>query len=881
MYKITINSLHFKAHFRVLLVIYSLAFQQFEIFSENRSNYYPPFYAFNSALHPDPVILSSDTLLSDSITVDTLISPDALESKVTYKANDSIRFDLANQKVYLFGKAEVTYEDLILTAAVIEIRIDSSQVFAHGIYDTSGKYIDRPLFSQGDQNFSAYSIRYNFKSKKGKIVDVITQEGESYIHGQQVKRMDTEELYIKNGKYTTCNLEHPHFYIHASKLKVIPDDKIVTGPAYMVIEDVPTPLAVPFGLFPNKKERSSGILIPTYGESPSLGFYLMNGGYYWTISERMDLSVTGDIYSKGSWGLKTNTQYLTRYKYSGNFSLSYSQIRNSYKEFSDFSKQNEFFVKWNHSQDAKARPNSRFSADVNAGTTTNFRNNLNSITDDYLTNTFSSNISYTKSFPNKPFSLTLSARHNQNTQTRQVNISLPDAAFNIQRLFPFKGKSVSQKGQWYKNAGISFSTNMRNDISTYDTLIKLDRFDRLTNDMKNGMQHSIPITTSFKVFKFFTMNPSVNIQEKWYSRTISKQYDATLNNIVTDTAYGFARGATASANTNLTFKLYGMYLFKGKNVKAIRHVFTPSLGFSYTPENNSGVKKYYNPNLQKEVEYSVFEGGIFGTANSKEAGLIALNLINNLEMKVRSRKDSVKQEKKIVLFENLGISSSYDAIADSLNWQDIKITGRTYLFKNLNLNFSGNVTPYRNNITGQKINQTYWDFEKSIGRLSNANVTTSFSLKSKDSKKSGIEKAKQTETDNNITRDIKQNPQAYIDFNVPWTISVNYNLAYNKPNSFQKASITNTLGLNGDINVTPKWKVGYQTNYDIEEGKFSYTSFDLYRDLHCWEMSISWIPFGQRKSYMVKINVKASTLQDLRITRKREYYDFDSSTLNK
>lgn len=881
MYKITINSLHFKAHFRVLLVIYSLAFQQFEIFSENRSNYYPPFYAFNSALHPDSVILSSDTLLSDSITVDTLISPDALESKVTYKANDSIRFDLANQKVYLFGKAEVTYEDLILTAAVIEIRIDSSQVFAHGIYDTSGKYIDRPLFSQGDQNFSAYSIRYNFKSKKGKIVDVITQEGESYIHGQQVKRMDTEELYIKNGKYTTCNLEHPHFYIHASKLKVIPDDKIVTGPAYMVIEDVPTPLAVPFGLFPNKKERSSGILIPTYGESPSLGFYLMNGGYYWTISERMDLSVTGDIYSKGSWGLKTNTQYLTRYKYSGNFSLSYSQIRNSYKEFSDFSKQNEFFVKWNHSQDAKARPNSRFSADVNAGTTTNFRNNLNSVTDDYLTNTFSSNISYTKSFPNKPFSLTLSARHNQNTQTRQVNISLPDAAFNIQRLFPFKGKSVSQKGQWYKNAGISFSTNMRNDISTYDTLIKLDRFDRLTNDMKNGMQHSIPISTSFKVLKFFTMNPSVNIQEKWYAKTISKLYDTTFNNIVTDTAYGFARGATASASTNLTFKLYGMYLFKSENVKAIRHVFTPSLGFSYTPENNSGVKKYYNPNLQKEVDYSVFEGGIFGTTNSKEAGLIALNLINNLEMKVRSKKDSIKQEKKIVLFENLGISSSYDAIADSLNWQDIKITGRTYLFKNLNLNFSGNVTPYRNNITGQKINQTYWDFEKSIGRLSNANVTTSFSLKSKDSKKSGIEKAKQTETDNNITRDIKQNPQAYIDFNVPWTISVNYNLAYSKPNSFQKASITNTLGLNGDINVTPKWKVGYQTNYDIEEGKFSYTSFDIYRDLHCWEMSISWIPFGQRKSYMVKINVKASTLQDLRITRKREYYDFDSSTLNK
>lgn len=880
MYKITINSSHFKACLRILLVIYSLVFQQSYIFSENHLKSYSFYSTIKVTPNLDSISLSNDSLSNDSILVDTLISPDALESKVSYKANDSIRFDLANQKVYLFGKAEVTYEDLVLTAAAIEIRIDSSQVFAYGIYDSTGKYTDRPLFSQGEQNFSAYSIRYNFKTKKGKIVDVITQEGESYIHGQHVKRMDTEELYIKNGKYTTCNLEHPHFYIYASKLKVIPDDKIVTGPAYMVIEDVPTPLAVPFGLFPNKKERSSGILIPTYGESPSLGFYLMNGGYYWTISDRMDLALTGDIYSKGSYGLKANTQYYTRYKYSGNFSFSYSQIRNSYKEFSDFSKQNEFFVRWNHAQDAKARPNSRFSADVNAGTTTNFKNNLNSITDDYLTNTFSSNISYIKSFPNKPFSLTLSARHNQNTQTRQVNVSLPDAAFNVQRLFPFRGNNTSSKGQWYKNAGISYSANMRNDISTYDTLIKLDRLDRLTNDMKNGVQHTIPLTTSFKVFKFFTMNPAINLQEKWYAKTVSKTYDSTLNLITTDTVYGFARGSTANASSNLTFKLYGMYLFKGNTIKAIRHVFTPSVGFSYTPENNAGLKKYYNHSLQKEVEYSVFEGGIFGTAHTKEAGLLNLNLINNLEMKVRSKKDSIKQEKKIVLFENLGISTAYDAIADSLNWQDIKINGRTYLFKNLNLNFNGNITPYRNNILGQKINETYWDFENSIGRLNSANVTTSFSLRSKDSKKSGLDKAKSRETDNAVTRDIKQNPQAYIDFNVPWSINVNYNLAYNKPNSFQKATITNTIGLNGDLNITPKWKVGYQTNYDIEEGKFSYTSFDIYRDLHCWEMSISWVPFGQRKSYMVKINVKASTLQDLKITRKREYYDFDSSSLN-
>lgn len=835
---------------------------------------------------PDTLLLENtlpeaNSLTADSVQADTLISPDALEEKVTYKAQDSIRFDLKNQKVYLYGKAEVSYQDLVLTAAIIEIRTDSNQVYAYGVNDLLGNYTDRPLFSQGEQSFSAYSIRYNFKTKKGKITDVITQEGESYIHGQEVKRMATEEMYIKKGKYTTCNLEHPHFYIHASKLKVIPDDKIVTGPAYMVVEDIPTPLAVPFGLFPNKKGRSSGLLIPTYGESPSLGFYLMNGGYYWAMGEKMDLALTGDIYSKGSWGLKATSQYKVRYRYEGDASLSFTQLRNSYKEFPDFSKQNEFFVKWRHAQDAKARPNSRFSADVNAGTTTNFRNNLNSVTDDYLTNTFSSNISYSKNFSGKPYSFTLSARHNQNTNTRQVNISLPDAGFNVQRLFPFKGRNPSPKGQWYKNLGISYTAALRNDISTYDTLIKTDRLDQLSNDMRNGIQHSIPISTSFKVLKQFTLNPSINLTEKWYVRSIERRYDTTLLRPVTDTLSGFARGQTASASANLTFKLYGMYLFKSPAIKAIRHVLTPSVGFTYTPENNSGRKTYYDPMQQREIEYSAFEGNIFGSTHTRQSGMVNMNLINNFEMKARNRKDSVNKEQKITLLENLGISTAYDLIADSLNWQDISFNGRTYLFKNLNLNFNGNVTPYRNNAAGQKLNETYWEFERSIGRLSSGNITTSFSLRSPNKKNSGIDKAKKQDADNSITRDIQRNPQAYVDFNVPWTMSVNYNLAYSKTNSFQPATLTNTFGVNGDVSITQKWKVAYQTNYDIKEMKFSYTSFEIYRDLHCWEMSISWVPFGQRKSYMVRINVKASTLQDLRITRKREYFDFDSTRLNR
>lgn len=816
-----------------------------------------------------------------SDTVESDISPDALEYSLIYGCRDSILIDIKNKQIKLFGEAHVEYGDAKLKAWQITIYSDSSLIEANGIYDSLGRYIGKPEFSDNGQSFTAYAMRYNFQTKKGKIVDVMTQDGESYVHGHEVKRMSNEVLYIKQGKYTTCSLDTPHFYIHASKLKVIPDELIVTGPAYMVIEQVPTPLAVPFGLFPNKKGKASGILIPTYGESPALGFYLLNGGYYWTVNDYMDLSITGDIYSKGSWGGKINSQYKKRYKYDGDFQFNYAEIKNSYREFPDFQLNREFFIRWNHRQDPKARPNSRFVSGVNIGTSNNFRNNFNSVSQDYLTNTFASNISYTLNIPRffSPASLSLNARHNQNSQTRQVNVSLPDVAFTVARWSPFKNTGKFGKGQWYKNIGISYTGNFKNEITTYDTLISLDNLGNIyQNNLKNGALHTIPLSTSFKALKYLTITPAVNYTEKWYFREIRKEYDPMQAGVVVDTLTKFSRGGNLSYSVNATTKLYGTFNFKHKTIKAVRHVLTPTVGISYLPSNSIDQRNYFDPTTGQSINYSVYENSLFGTLFQAEAGLINYQILNNVEMKVLQKKDSTMKTEKLKIFENLSLSGNYNFLADSLRWSDVRISGRSYISKQLSLNMNATLTPYRTSYTGQKINSTYWDYNKTIGRITAFSLATSFSLRSRSQEKTAQKLA--NHIPDSLKDQLNLNPMQYIDFDIPWNIFVSYNFSYSKPGSYQKAAITHAVGLNGDFNVTRKWKVAFMTNYDIVKGAFAYTSFDIYRDMHCWEMAITWVPFGLRKSYMVRINAKSALLQDLKITRKREYYDLNSLYYN-
>ena len=810
--------------------------------------------------------LPADTvLINDSITVDTLVSPDALEHKVTYKATDSIRIDMNKQMIYLFGSAEVYYDKIILKAEEIEINMDSSEVTARGKQDSLGNFYGEPVFTENGQEVKSHEMRYNFDTKKGIIYEAMTHEGENYIHGEKIYKTPDDILYIKNGKYTTCNLDHPHYYFHAGKLKIIPDDKIVTGPANLVLEDVPTPIAIPFGFFPNSNKQKSGILIPEPGQSAQYGFFLLGGGYYLAVSDKLSTQLTGDFYTKGSWATNSITQYKKRYKYNGNLNVSYSKFKNSYPELPDYAETTNFFVKWNHTQDPKARPNSVFSANVNFGNSENFQNNYNSSGTQYLSTSFNSSISYRKTWAGKPFNMSINGYHSQNRLNKTVTLRLPELAFNVSRQNFFKRKNRVGKQKFYEKIGVSYSMNTKNEVTAQDSLFSTRNLDLLSKEFRNGMKHTVPISTNFKAFKYFTFTPNLNYSEIWYLESVNKTWDNQNNQLNTDTVSGFVRGNTVSTGINLTTKIYGMHQYRGKLIKALRHVITPSIGVSYTPENNSGIKSYIDSNNTKH-EYSIFENGIYGRTNTTEAGLINMGLMNNFEMKVRNRKDSLGEDKKIKLLESLRFGSSYNMSADSLNWSNIQINARTNIFKRITLNYNGSVDPYAldsNTTTGAitKINTSEYAKNGRIGRLVSSSLAVGFSLQSKQNNNKESKYGTEQELEY-----IRANPDAYIDFNIPWTFRVSYNIRYSKPQ--YQSSIIQTLNFNGDFSLTPKWKVGFNSGYDFEQKDLSYTSVDIYRDLHCWEMSFNWIPFGPRQSYLFTIKVKSALLQDLKLTRR-------------
>ncbi len=805
----------------------------------------------------------TDSTKIDLTATDTILSKDALKSKLKYQATDSIRFDLKNKLVFLYGKAEVYYQDIALKSEKITINIDSNLVTAEGKKGDNDKYFGEPVMNEAGKKINAHKIKYNFNTKKGLITEVMTHEGESYIHGKKVYKTPNNVLYIKNGKYTTCNLKNPHYYFSTPKLKIIPKDKIVTGPATLFIEGAPTPLAIPFGFFPNTKKQKSGILIPTPGESTQYGFFMLGGGYYWGINENLNLRLTGDYYSKGSWATNVVSSYKSRYHYSGTVNAKYSIFKNGFKEFPNYSENKDFFFRWNHRQDSKARPNSVFSANVNFGTSSNFTNDFNSTNTDYLSTSFNSTVSYQKSWNGKPFNLSINAYHSQNTITKAITLRLPELAFNVSRIYPFKKKIAVGKQSLIERIGFSYSLNTKNEVTAGDSLFSLNKLNQLSSNFRNGLRQSIPISTSFKVLKNFTVNPAVNYAEVWYLNSVHKQINAQTKLLETDTVAGFVRGNTYNASMNVSTKIYGMYLFKGKMIKAFRHIITPSAGLSYTPQNNSGLSSYLDTNNTK-IEYSIFENGIYGTTNSKAAGLLNLSVLNNFEMKVRNRKDSLGVDKKIKLLENLQFSSSYNMIADSLRWSNILISARTNIFKKISLNVSGTLDPYAIDSFGTRINTYEFSQTNSIGRLTSANAAVSFSLKSKAAKK-----AKKKNSEYGTAEEleyIRANPNQYVDFNIPWTLNVNYNIRYAKPQFI--STLIQTLNFSGDFNFTTKWKIGFTSGYDFQAKDLSYTTIDIYRDLHCWEMTFNWVPIGPRQSYLFTIRVKSSILQDLKLTRR-------------
>lgn len=820
-----------------------------------------------------PVV--NDSVRPDSVTDPRMmLSKSALSTKIDYVATDSIRIQLNEQKVYLYRNVEIYYEDITLKAGYVEIDFKKNLLYAEGIKDSSGKESERPVFTQGSQTFVSRSMLYNFDTKKGLIKDIITQEGESYLHGSVVKRYADNTTNIKSGKYTTCPNEDPHYEIRFFKAKVIPNDKIVTGPAYLVIEDVPTPLIVPFGFFPNKKGQVSGILLPTYGQSANRGFYFENGGYYWGVNDYFDLAFRGTIYTRGSWGASVGSNYKKRYKYEGNLNLSYALMLLGEKGLPDYERRSSFFVTWEHKQDPKARPNSSFSANVRAGSSNYNTYNATSAAD-YLSNDYESSIAYQTSFGQGRYNFAISLGYKQNTKTKEVLLTSPRMSFSAARFYPFRKKGTTRM-RWYDNISINYVMNAQNTINTPDSMLLSMNTLRT---MQNGIQHTIPVSSNVKVGKFITWNNTFNYNERWYFQSTEKSFyqDQDTAYLKEDTLQGFTTARDFNYSSTMSTRIYAMYQLRKGALKAVRHVITPLLNFTYHPDFGTPFWGYYKytvtDTLGNYSKYSRFENGIYGSPPDGKSGKVSFALSNNLEMKVRSRKDTLTGTKKIMLIEDLTIRAGYDLAKDSMNWDNITVTGRTTLFKRININYAGSWDLYAVDTSGKRINQLEWNVNHRLLRLSSYQwmISAGFTLTGNDFKK-----GKSTQPAASPPNAI--HPLPAVDYSNPWSLTLNYNLTYaNRWNSTERDYVpdtSQTLNINGDISITPKWKFGFTTGYDFDNKGFSYTSINVYRDLHCWEMVLNWIPMGYRKSYNFTIRVKASVLKDLKLEKKTDFRDY-------
>jgi hypothetical protein len=833
---------------------------------------------------PDTLaLIRQDTTGADSIRV----SADAfkLESRIDYHASDSLVLDLTQQKAFLYREAELNYQTTNLKAGFVEIDFDRSELYATFQLDSLGKEIGKPVFKEDDKSFTSKEMRYNFETEKGLIKGVITQEGEGYIHGTTVKRLSGNIINVKSGSYTTCSAEHPHFEMRFNKAKVIPDKKIVTGPAYLVVEDVPLPVAIPFGLFPIFKGRTSGVIFPTYGESKERGFFLENGGYYFGLSDYFDLKILGDIYSRGSWAIKPSVSYKKRYKFGGNFSFSYALNRIGEEGTPEYKRNKDFSVRWVHSQDPKSMPGSSFTANVNF--VTKSYNTYNPVsTNDYLSNTFQSSISYQKSWAGK-YNLATNLNHSQNTIEGTINLYLPKVSFSVSRFYPFRKKEKAGELKWYENISMNYTMNAENSISTYDSLLFTGDF---IDDMRNGVKHSIPISSSIKLFKYLNMTNSINYTGRWYFQKSVKYWtndtlisgnDTTVGYIKNDTVYGFNTVRDFGFSSSIATKFYGILQFKKGPVRAVRHVVTPSVSFSLRPDFGNerfGYWDYYytDETGTDSTRYSYYQGSIYGTPPDGQSGNLAFSLMNNLEMKVRSKKDTITGQKKIMLIDNFSINTSYDFAKDSLNWAPISMSGRTKIFKTFNIQFNGLWDLYAlDDSTGRRINTFQWEKNKKLLRFDNTTWNLSFSYRLGPKKKALAPKPGTGTTEE--MAEILAQPEMFLDWSNPWSLNLSYNLRFIHKYDINKGKTTDdfiqTLSFNGDVSITPKWKIGFTSGYDFEHGEFSYTNVSVYRDLHCWEMRFNWIPAGPQQSWNFSISAKSPMLQDMKLQKKKDFRD--------
>ena len=814
------------------------------------------------------IVYDSAGIPIDTIRNDSAQSKPLFDDLVKYDADDSVRFSIQEKKVYLYGNGFVKYLTTELRADYIELDMDKKLAMATGVPDSVGKLKGTPKFKDGGQEFESTELHYNFDTKKGYVTEIITQEGEGYIQGKTTKKMSDSVYCVKHGMYTTCDEhDHPHFGLNMSKAKMIKDKKIFVGFTNLELEGIPLPIFIPFGFFPITKKATSGIIMPTYGEERMRGFNLRGGGYYIYINDYIDMNITGDIYTNGSWGLQYATQYCKRYKFNGNLNFTISKNYVSEKGLPDYQESSDWSVRWTHTQDGKANPYSSFSASVDMSSANNNYYNANTV-DGIANQRKQSSISWSKKWPESPFSLSGSFNHSQNSRDTSIAITLPNLSLRMTQIYPFRKKGKSGEMKWYDNIGVSYSAELRNSIQTKEDKLFKSSFER---DWSNGFKHNIPISLQFKIAKDVTFTPSLNYNGYLNLKTIEKIWipDTSANGgqFITRDVPGlnYSHDYSASGSIGYTPTIYGMFMFKpGCKVVAIRHMIRPSISASYTPAIKplGNYKKSYFDG-EKEVEYDIHEGLTYrpNTTGGKQSGSISFSLDNNVEMKVRNDKDTTGDEefKKVKLLESFRLSTSYNPFADSMNFSNISISARTKILNNkVDLNFSGTIDPYAIDTNNVRYNK----YHGKLGRLTNATISTNFSF----SADNGQNKEKKNDLVGGFYDD-------YVDFDVPWNISISYNLTYSKPSPYKSPTISQIINFSGDLSLTPKWKLTFQSGYDIKNKEVTSTSFSVTRDLHCWEMTFNCMPFGQHQSYNFEIHVRSSLLRDLKLTKRDSWYD--------
>lgn len=903
----TFTKIHLKAlQTNIIQILFALSFTVFINTFSYAQNVPKTKPIITSDVAKDSVNIAIDSLLikpvnakqRDSIINDTIPKKKGfLEDIMTYNATDYVSINQKEKKIFLYNEAKMLYQDMEITAGEIVINYATNEVYARGITDSLGEYTQAPIFKQGPDVVEPDSLIFNTKTQKALIYNSKTEQEGGLILSEITKKENDSVYFVNRAKFTTSDdPDNPEYYILLRKAKIVPGKKVVTGLTNLFIADVPTPIGLPFAFFPLTEKRTSGVIFPSFGENSNRGYNIQNGGYYFAINDYVDLTVLGDYYTNGSYGLRLQSDYALRYKFRGNLSFRFENLITSERGFPDYAKSTIYNIRWSHSKDGKANPNSSFSASVNLGSSTYFQQSINQLnSSNFLNNTLSSSISYSKKFQTEPqINLSLTATHSQNTNTKSINMTLPTFQASVDRVFPFAPKVGSKKG-FFQNINLQYNVRGENRIQTTDSLFfKKEMF----QDAKVGMQHTIPLSTNFKIFKYLSVSTSTNFKETWTLKTINKTFDKDLLEVITTENNNFDAFRTYNFSTSIGTTIYGMFDFGNeKKIQAFRHVMRPSISYSISP----AFSKYYDTyevvdadgTLIEEVDFTRFEESIFGVPGNNFSSSIGFSLGNNFEVKVRDKDSTVTEAKKIKLLNSFNFSTSYNIAGDSLKWSPIRMTGGTQFLDNkMSINFGATLDPYALDNNNNKINTFNINNGGSLFRLTSANLTMNYTLSSKDFDTSKTEN--QAASDESLRSggrddDLFGKPQDFADrrmnsdksnskekevsklfsYKMPWSLRIAYAVNYSNTRRQNEIS-SHSLMFSGDMDISPRWSIGASSGYDLKNKGVTYTQLRFERDLLSWRMNFTWIPFSSRSSWNFFIGIRSSILKDLKYDKRKE-----------